>query len=196
MKWHKIIVLTGLCLSLSMTSCFLASKGSKGTLSLFSSDGGTQITLPSGWSQLKDLNDKAELQAGNMLQEMYLIVLTEAKEDFVDMTRKKHSEMTRSILIQSLTSPEMVGPSEIKVGGNPAVQYEIRGVMNNIKVTYLHTTVESPKNFHQVLAWTLRSRFTKNETTLQRAIASFREKPTPSATAKAPALDPAPQKVK
>ncbi|HVF88941.1 MAG TPA: hypothetical protein VNH22_02665 [Blastocatellia bacterium] len=140
-----------------------------------SSDGLSRITLPPGWKQEQELHEQADLQAADRANEMYVIVMSESKEDFRDMTVEKHSEFTRSALTEKLESPELSEPEKVTVDGLPGTQYEIRGGVDNLNIAYLHTTLESPTHFHQILAWTLKSRFDKNRPVLDAVIHSFKE---------------------
>src|SRR3990167_10567275 len=70
---------------------------------LVASDGQSQITLPAGWVPISDLNEKAELQAGNRVSIMYMVVLTESRSDFEKMDIQKHSDTTRDSLKSALT---------------------------------------------------------------------------------------------
>jgi hypothetical protein len=142
---------------------------------LKSTDGQSQIVLPSGWKEYRKLNDAAELQAANLGKNLYIVVLTENKDDFDHITLKQHSALTRDGLQKSLISPEMIGPKRLNIHGQTAIQFEIRGQLDNTKITYLHTTVETAKNFYQILAWTSKSGFQKNKEELQQVIQSFRE---------------------
>lgn len=142
-----------------------------------SPDGLTSIVLPPGWKQEKEqeLHDQAELQASDRANEMYVIVMSENKEDFRDMTVENHSQLTRSALTEKLKAPEVSAPAQVTIGGLKGTQYEIRGGVDNLSVTYLHTTVESPTHFHQILAWTLTISFDKNRPVLDAVIQSFKE---------------------
>lgn len=142
-----------------------------------SPDGLTRMNLPAGWKHEKEheLHDQADLQASNRASEMYVIVMSENKEDLRDMTIDKHSQSTRSALIEKLESPEVSDPKPVTVGGLKGVQYEIRGGVENLNIVYLHTTVESPTHFHQILAWTLKSRFDNNRATLDAVTHSLKE---------------------
>ncbi len=146
-----------------------------GETSLKSVNNDSQITLPKGWKEHKDLNDAADLQAAYLRKELYIIVLSESKEDFEKMTIEKHSDLTRGGIVESLTSSEEKRLPDVKINGNPAIQYEISGVIGNVKITYIHTTVETKENYHQILAWTLKSRYKKNKPELQKVIQSFKE---------------------
>jgi hypothetical protein len=145
---------------------------------LKSPDGKFQLTVPVGWRENSSLNEQAEIKAANPLQEMYVIVLTEAKTDFTDdMTLDQFTTITRESMTSNLTSPELSPPLPVTINGNSARQYEIQGEVKNVKLAYLITTVETSAHFHQVVTWTLRSRIDKNQTTLQQVAGSFR--PTP-----------------
>jgi hypothetical protein len=142
---------------------------------LTSSDGKTQITLPSGWKQEQDLNSQAKLQAANRAEEVYIIVISENKQDFQDINLEKHSELTRGLFLKNLTNPQVTGPTPVTIEGNRGVQYELKGGINNINAAYIHTTLETPKNYHQIVAWTLQSRLDQNRSQLQQVIQSLRE---------------------
>lgn len=135
-----------------------------------------QVTLPPEWKEDRELHDTAELQASARASEMYMIVLSESKQDIQNMTLAEHSEITRGLLLSNLSSSEVTGPTPVNnINGNPALQYQIQGSIDNINVVYLHTTVETPTSFHQILAWTLPSRFDRNRAELEQVIQSFRE---------------------
>ncbi len=141
-----------------------------------SRDGRTQMVVPASWREQTDLNNVADLQVANPRQELYVIVLSESKQDFdADTTLQEHSELTRGILLETLRNGQVsYEPDQFRIGGYPAVQYQLRGSVDKIKIVYLHTTVEGPSNFHQIVAWTLPSRLTKNEPVLQDVIRSLR----------------------
>lgn len=142
---------------------------------LKASDGQSQITLPEGWIPISSLNEKAELQAGNRASIMYVAVLTESRADFENMDIQKHSDTTRDSLKSALTAINEQGPFKITVGGFSAIQYEIIATFENVKLGYLHTTVESSKNYYQIIAWTLYSKFVSQKNVLNSVIASFKE---------------------
>ena len=156
------------------TGCALAEKAETGKV-LMDPDNTIQITIPSSWKEDRELHDTAELQASNRAKELYIIVLSESKQDFQEMTTEKHSEITRATLVSSLTQPQTSAPVTLTIHERPALQYEIRGFINNLSVVYLHTTVETEKNYHQILTWTLKSMYEKNKPFLQKVTESFKE---------------------
>jgi hypothetical protein len=171
----KSLIFLVLCLFVQGAGCALADQKTDSDTPLMDPEKTIQVSIPSGWTEDRDLHDSAELQASNRIKELYVIVLSESKEDFQDMTLDKHSEITRGTLIKSLTEPQTSAPTSLKVNGHPAVQYEIRGFINNLSVVYLHTTVETEKSIHQILTWTLKSMYEKNKPALQKVTESFKE---------------------
>ena len=139
------------------------------------SDEKTQVTVPEHWTAL-ELNDSAEIQIGNEADEAYLIVLNELKEDLYGWNLDKHSRVTLGNLLSTLSFPSVTGPKSIKVGGSPAVQYEVKGAMQGRNIVYIHTTVDGPKYFSQILAWTLPSKAEATKPQLIEAVNTFREK--------------------
>ncbi|HSA59597.1 MAG TPA: hypothetical protein VLJ37_07930 [bacterium] len=161
-------------LVLAQTGCFPFGS-SPSPFPLKSADGRIQITLPAGWKQDRALHATAELAASNRAGEMYVIVLSDNKSDYDEMSLEKNSEITRTALLEGTKSPQTSGPQRLTINGSPALQYEIQATVDNLHIVYLHTTVETAGYYHQILAWTLRSRFEKAKPVLQEVIASFRE---------------------
>ena len=149
-----------------------------------SSDGLVQVTVPFGWSKDK-LNDRAKLSAANRVGELYVIVITEAKEDLADMTIEKYSEITRGAQLKGMKNSTEVGPERHTIHGMPVVQYELRGTVDTANAVMIHASVEGKKYYYQVLAWTLKSKWDKEKGGLQAVIDSLTE------VADAPAVKPA-----
>ncbi len=144
-----------------------------------------QVTLPPGWIPATDLNDGSWLQALDPLRNRYLIVISESREDFdPEMDVQEHSSRTRAALAGSVRLLAVRGPEERQVGGFRAIQYELDALSDRTLLTYLHTTVEGRRAFHQVLAWATRSWFDRQ--TFERVLDGFAERPGP---------DPRPQPV-
>ena len=144
-----------------------------------------QVTLPPGWIPATDLNDGSWLQALDPLRNRYLIVISESREDFDPaMDAQEHSSRTRAALAGSVRVLAVRGPEERQVGGFRAVQYELDALSDRTMLTYLHTTVEGRRGFHQVLTWATRSWF--DRALFERMLDGFVEQPGP---------DPRPQPV-
>jgi len=140
-----------------------------------STDGKCSLTIPSGWAEDNELYPGAELQVSNKKEELFVVILSEPRKDFEEMTRDKYSRITRRALANSLRSVKTAGPTKPSVAGTTALQYQIAGKLDGMDVVYLHTAVEGKRDFHQILAWTTKSKFDAARATLDQIIASFRE---------------------
>ncbi|MBC7911480.1 MAG: hypothetical protein H7Y30_13315 [Pyrinomonadaceae bacterium] len=139
-----------------------------------STDSDSQITVPAGWTSTTGLNSKATLQASNKPKELYLIVLSYNKANYGSMTLDTHAEQTLDEIKNQVSGPTITGPTSMTINGRRAVQNEVRGISNNYNVVYLHTTVETPKAFQEIVVWTLASSYDDNKETLQDIINSFK----------------------
>ena len=101
---------------------------------LTSSDGQSQITIPAGWKEDAELHEEAELRASDRASEMYVIVITDSKQDFEEMSVEQHSELTRGIILNGLASPQISPASKVTINGYPGVQTEIRGTVDKINL--------------------------------------------------------------
>lgn len=135
-------------------------------------DQSSQVVLPEGWEPTTDLNPQAQIQAENPEQQIYLIVRAQPRAALGSLTKEQFSERSRQLLTEQLTQVEQKGPSEkvTQVGQFSALQYEIRGSLNSIGVVYLHTIVETPEYFTQILTWTAPANFQQNEAEMQTLI--------------------------
>lgn len=140
-----------------------------------STNGAVQITVPDDWDAMTDLNDVAIIQAANLAKEQYIIVIDDSKEDFAEPDLAQYSDITAQLIIEGLNGAEAGTPISSTINGNAALQKEIKGSIDNINVVYIHTSVETPSHFYQVLTWTLKSQFDKNRSVLQEVTNSFKE---------------------
>src|SRR5687768_5927209 len=96
-------------LVLASTGCFAGKKlfgdSSKTTKTIASTDGRSQLTVPGNWRVDSQLHEGAELQVSDRVSEMYVVVLSESKADFDNITIDKHAELTRGIVLDNLSSP-------------------------------------------------------------------------------------------
>ena len=141
-----------------------------------SGNGRFQLTVPAGWREDPALHDTAGLRASDRGQEMYVIIISESKQDFTDdMTLEGFTTMSRESVMKLVSDPQASPPATVTVAETyPGMQYGIHGRIENVRVAYLVTNVETPKDFHQIIAWTRGSRIAQNETKLQELVNTFR----------------------
>jgi len=154
---------------------------------LTSPDGKFQLTVPAGWKERPALHEDASIKAANVLQETYVIVITESKFDFADdMTLGKFTDVTRRDTLTRVTEGDSTPPVPVTIHRNPGLQYALNGVVNSVKISYLITTVETTDHYHQIITWTLRSRADQNHSILQKVTESFRSTDATAAPAETP----------
>lgn len=139
-------------------------------------DGKSQLTIPGNWSTQKDLNDDATIQVGNLRAEQYAIVISESKADFTEeMTLVDFADVIRKNAREAITTPTVSENHYVTVAGHPAVQFEVDGSISNIKAKWLYTIIDAPKNYHQIMTWSMQSKFETNRPVFTDVINSFKE---------------------
>jgi hypothetical protein len=131
------------------------------------------VLMPSSWAVRNDLNDVADLQMGNPFKEAYTIIISENKMDFEEMTLEDHSDITRSMIRQSLKDYQESEPEELYVGEIRALRYQLTGSIDGLNIVYWHVTFETDEYYHQMLLWSLKSKFPKNQADFDSVINSF-----------------------
>jgi hypothetical protein len=118
------------------------------------------LHLPTRWRAASKLNDQAALQATDPVRQRFAVVISEPREDFdttIDLS--DHAGRTLSQLADSLRLVAINGPIERTVNGCRAVQFEVEGFHQGVRLVYLHSTIEGRRAFHQVLVWSTRSAY-------------------------------------
>lgn len=139
-------------------------------------DGRSQIRPAVGWTELPELHTEASIEWGNKAAEEYLIVISEPRANFdsslnVDKFADIHITRMRGVI----TNMEVKGPKRLTLNGNSALQYEVLGSVDFVRIGYLISYVEGKKAFHQVLTWTLIAQFEDKKGKFATVMDSFRE---------------------
>lgn len=161
--------------ALGAYSGFKSSALSNGT-AISANDGKSEIRIPSDWSKRTDLNEEAAIQAANPLTEEYLVVISESKVDFVDMTLEKYADLCLDKMKNSMKNPSPPTMENIEIGGRPALQYELTGTIDLVNIGYVVTYVEGENGFHQVIAWTMKSKLASKKQKLKDVVKTFKER--------------------
>jgi bacterioferritin (cytochrome b1) len=104
---------------------------------------------------------------------MYLIVISDAKSAVENITLEKHHQLTRARMLQKMKNASATGTVSLTIDGHPALQDEVSGAPSGTNIVFLHTTVDDGDHFQQILAWTLKSRWQKQNEQLREATNSF-----------------------
>ncbi len=147
-----------------------------GEYMVFSSeDGLTSINVPPGWEEI-ELNDDASIEIGDESQEIYCILISEAKVDFDNITLDEYFHLIFDNFTLSLENMDYDEIDETTVNGYDAYQVELRGTIDKVKISYIYTCLESETHFHSIYLWSYQSKFDKYRETFYEIADSFREK--------------------
>ena len=131
------------------------------------------VTVTAMWTKMPELNKRASLQVGYKSKEMYLIVITDTKADLDNFTLEKHQQRTRDRMLEKMKNASATQPVSLTIDGHPALKDELTGTDKGTNVVFLHTTVDDGDHFQQILAWTLKSRWAKQNQLLREVTNSF-----------------------
>ncbi|WP_338533107.1 RDD family protein [Paenibacillus peoriae] len=141
-----------------------------------SKDSQFAVTAPWNWSRDNMINEEADISIKNELTERYLIVLSEPKSDFdSSMTLQEYKGIIEEHLVSGITDSELGIASDLVVNGYPAIEFTLKGEVDGTPIMYNVTTIETPSHYHQVLAWTYASRYSRAQQELRKIRDSFRE---------------------
>ncbi|MBU2711364.1 NINE protein [Zooshikella harenae] len=158
------------------SECRASDDSGDGVKDIISADGRLSVTVPSRWNVIKQLNEEAVLQAAQLRDENYLIVLAESKIDFEEsISVREYGELVSNIILSSLEQSELIaGPTSLEVNGQPALSYEIVGRTQRVNIYYYLVVAQNDEEYFQLVSWTLKSRMNRNKPTLQQVIKSFK----------------------
>lgn len=123
-----------------------------------SDDGWVSVEIPGRWTTLTELPENATLRVGNKFKEEYLMLISERKIDF-EGALEIYAEVTTSAMSKKLGANPEIGPIEdTMVGRFHAKRRRMAGKVSNLRIVYLHYSIESPEGFHQLIMWTLPSK--------------------------------------
>jgi hypothetical protein len=152
-----------------------------------SGSGEIQITAPGAWRPLEDTIGSAEIHGGNTYRDQYFAAFTESRVDLSSrVTLERYDSLSVELLRSGLSDDTLSEGRAMTIQGRSAIQHVLRGTQDHIGVVYWITTIETPQNFHRVIAWTRASRAAENEPLMQEVIGSFREN-----TPRTPSTEPA-----
>jgi hypothetical protein len=109
-----------------------------------------RIAVPTSWSKVQ-LNHDADVQVGNIDLHQYLIVVPDNKAELAT-NLGRFARTGVDTLTRGLRGTQVSGPRPLRVGGRPALQYEVHTVVGTTCIVYWHTSVEGVAHYYQVVA--------------------------------------------
>ena len=140
---------------------------------IVSDDGKLKITASGFWVKRTDLNQKASLQAAYNDKDMYVMVLSEPKSTVPNMTLQENHQLTRDHMLKKMSNSSGTEAASITVDNHPALQDELSGTDRGKNIVFLHTTVDEGDSFQQIMAWTTKWHWAKQNGELHEVTNSF-----------------------
>lgn len=141
-------------------------------------DNVTRMRVPTSWKKHPELNDTAGMEYANLPREQYLIVTSDSKAHFTSSADVfGYNVYLERNLRNSVENLQVKYLGEVKINGMIGLKYEIRGEVDNIKIVYLQVALEGENHFHQLLFWTVPTRWRANLQSFEEALVSFTECP-------------------
>jgi hypothetical protein len=113
------------------------------------------------------------MQVANKREDMYLVVFTDAKSAAGRMTLEQRHQTARDRKLQNMQNASATQAVSLTVDGHAALQDEVSGTQQRTNLVFLHTTVDDGDYFQQIVAWTTKSRWPKQNQELRDISNSF-----------------------
>lgn len=140
---------------------------------IVSDDGKLKVTTSGFWFKTSDLNKEASMQVANKREDMYLMVFTDAKSAVGQMTLEQRHRTARDRKLQNMQNASATQAVSLTIDGHAALQDEVSGTQQGTNLVFLHTTVGDGDYFQQIVAWTTKSRWPKQNQELRDITNSF-----------------------
>ena len=138
-----------------------------------SEDAKLRVTTSGFWVKTSDLNKDAALQVANKSEDMYLMVFTDAKSAVGQMTLEQRHQTARDRKLRSMQNASASQAVPLTIDGHAALQDEVSGTQQRTNLVFLHTTVDDGDYFQQIVAWTTKSHWPKQNQELRDITNSF-----------------------
>jgi hypothetical protein len=143
---------------------------------VLSRDGRTQITVPGTWNSQPTPNPLLQIKVGSTDAGQSVGTVTDAKSGlpgdvYLDEYARLSAQDMQSRMPPGTTVSE---PIRMTIQGNPAIQYELTDTTAPPVIAWV-TTVETPQNYHRVIATAGLDGVNDNRPLLQEVIQTFRE---------------------
>jgi zinc-ribbon domain len=175
------LIVWGGLVSLGIAGAVLAPEPGEEALTktLVSDDARLSIQVPSSWVEADRLFKGASLQAEHEFEELYVVVvMNEAVDLDPSVGLRAFARLAREGILDSLEKGRVnSGPVDLTIGGRHVVQVEFEGAADSVGIVYVHTSIEVPEGFVEVIAWTLPSLIDETRSLLKSISGSVRFQP-------------------
>ncbi len=139
------------------------------------------VDVPEYMEELDLGNPYANIQYGNMVDEHYLVILREAKSDFLfsgfHIDVDYYAELQLEAFIESVDDPVITELETKTINGLATKNFEIDGILpeNNLPIYYNFTFYESETAVYSLTTWTLAERERVHKENMYKIVNSLKE---------------------
>ncbi|PIA77574.1 hypothetical protein BFR04_09035 [Gaetbulibacter sp. 4G1] len=145
-----------------------------------------EIDIPIYMKPLPELNPEAILQYANIYKETYFVVITENKEEYIDLFKRygefdnklpvieNYKNAQKALFIESIDNARIQEYGLANINDYPARQIKIIGEVDGIKAAYIVAFIEGESDIFMLMNWTTDNRLTKFENSFEYINASFK----------------------
>ena len=173
--WAALLAVACLMM-VSFSGCYVVKLAEvMGDKTLESQDGEDSITMTAGWRDAAgELNDYAVLEAAVPAKEKYVAVIPYTKEELEgDMTLEDVTDILVQEIAGGVTGGTVSEESTVQIAGRSASIARVDGTVDNLKVTYWISCLETDDSFVEILGWTLANRANANKKDIQSVMCSL-----------------------
>lgn len=148
-----------------------------------------ELSVPAYMNATDDLNEEASLQQMQIFKEVYVIVLDEDKQEFIDIYREldmyndslsvaeNYKELQMGFLEEQLTINRVYGEKSVEANGMDLEMVRVEGSYHEVPTDIVYSLgyAEGEDMIYTIMAWTLESRKDKYGETLDKIVSSIKE---------------------
>jgi hypothetical protein len=147
------------------------------------------LSVPKYMKEAKNLNEAASLQYQNIYKEVYVIVIDEDKQTFIDtFTDLEEYDSTKTpvenyrvvqmkSLVENVNVSQQTKPVALKINTLDAQQVQFDGNVEDLnnEISYFLTFLEGKDKMYMIMAWTLKDRKEKYSKMFETVAGTFKQ---------------------
>ena len=123
-------------------------------------DGLLSFELPSNWKEVDELHDEASLKYGHLRSEQYMLVLSENKSDFEeDVSLRDYADLCLENAELATSGMRFGEWTEHQIANRKMLKVQMSATVDRIKIKYQYGYYETKDHYHQIMQWTLPSKW-------------------------------------
>jgi hypothetical protein len=142
-----------------------------------------QLSIPANFSEVKDLNPQAQIQALDEKNGFFLIGIREDKSELKAMRARyelaDYAWFVERKLTEGIDTTEVTRLGETEIGGMQALRFSFKGLQTTshgtLDMWMRACVIETPMAFYQIVSWTSADRASELDPTMALVEQSFQE---------------------